>query len=41
MREFVKALIENKNVIENIKKTWEKLCEMGLNKKNLIDFLYE
>ena len=41
MREFVKALIGNKNVIEYIEKTWEKLRETVLNDKILIDFLVE
>ena len=40
-REFLNALIGNKNVIEYIKKTWEKLCKTYLNEKILIDFLEE
>ena len=41
MRQLVEALIGNKIVIENIKKTWEKLCETVLNDKILVDFLNE
>ncbi len=41
MREFVKTLIKNKNVIENIKKTWERLRETGLNENILLNFIEE
>ena len=40
-KEFVNTLIGNKNVIEYIQKTWEKLCKTSLNEKILIDFLEE
>ena len=40
-RELIKSLIGNKDVIEYIKKTWEKLCKFVLNEKILIDFIEE
>ena len=40
-KNFMKILTENKNVIENIKKTWEKLCEAVLNENILYDFIEE
>jgi hypothetical protein len=40
-REFVKALIGNKNVIGYIKKTWDNLCATVLTEKVLIDFIDE
>ena len=40
-REFIKALIGNKNVMKYIKDTWEKLCDTVLNEKVLQDFIDE
>ena len=41
LNDFVRHLIRNKKVMENIKKTWEKTCETVLNKNVLSDFLDE
>ena len=40
-REFIKALIGNKNVMKYIKSTWEKLCDSVLNETILQDFIDE
>ena len=40
-REFIKALIENKNVMKYIKDTWDKLCDTVLNETILQDFIDE
>ena len=40
-RQFVKALLANRDVIENIQKTWERLCETALNDKILVDYIEE
>jgi hypothetical protein len=39
MMDFTKTLVSKKTVIENVKKTWEKLCSSGLDEKTLIDFI--
>ena len=41
MRNFTKVLLENKEVIEYIQKTWEKLCNTVLNENILLDFIEE
>ena len=40
-RDFVKTLISNKNVIEYIKNTWDKLIESVLQEKILLNFIEE
>ena len=40
-KDFIKALIGNKNVIGNIKNVWDELCNKVLNKKILFDFIDE
>ena len=40
-REFIKALIGNKNVMKYIKDTWVKLCDTVLNETILQDFIDE
>ena len=40
-REFIKALIGNKNVMKYIKDTWDKLCDTVLNETILQDFIDE
>ena len=41
MKNFMKTLTENKNVIEYIKNTWQKLCDTVLNVTILYDFIEE
>ncbi len=41
MREFILSLIENKNVIEYIKNTWEKLYKTVLNENILANYIEE
>ena len=41
MKNFMKILTENKDVIEYIKNTWEKLCDTVLNTTILFDFIEE
>ena len=41
MREFIISLIENKNVIEYIKNTWEKLYKTVLNENILANYIEE
>jgi hypothetical protein len=40
-RQLIQALIENKVVIEYIKKTWDKLCNTVLNENILIEYIEE
>ena len=39
MMDFTKTLVGNKIVIQNIQKTWEKVCSTGLNENSLISFI--
>ena len=41
MRQFVQALIDNKEVAKNVQKTWERMRETGLDEKVLLDFIEE
>ena len=40
-KDFIIALIRNKNVIGNISQIWDKLCDNIINEKVLIDFIEE
>ena len=40
-REFIKAILGNKNAMEFIKKIWDRLCETTLNEDILINYLEE
>ena len=40
-RDFINTLLRNKNIIGNIKKTWDILCNTVLNENVLIDFIEE